>query len=348
MIRKLIATGAVVAAALTGVALVDAPRANACIHPPVEITYPLKPGTQMGLIFFADGRQEMVIRPSYRLELPETGPQKPQDDAHGRLTTLAWVIPVPAVPDSYAEADARLFSDLRDFTPSVLNLPANARSFKGENHARGDAQAAGGIEVHEAVAAGDYTIQPIKAKGELGGRELNAWLKDKGFGEIAADTLKYYLEKDYCWLAVRLHNAKGLPADGEVKPLQIGFATDKPVYPLKINAGSNSFDLELWVVTGREVDLEKTKAFGLLTTEQKDANTEQKNRRTSFANLPERVRKPAETDGLKALKSGPLYCYRLSGSGMNKTTDLAKLENDLHFVFKADPETPPQPKGRDN
>ncbi len=43
-------------------------------------------------------------------------------------------------------------------------------------------------------------------------------------------------------------------------------------------------------------------------------------------------------DGLKSLKTGEVYCYRFSGSGMNKDTDLSKLTTDLQFEFKPQPE----------
>lgn len=336
--RHLLAAVAFGVAAVAAAPLFVAGPVDACLHPPVEIAYPLKPGTQLALVFFADGRQEMVIRPSYKLELPETGPNAPKDDAHGRLTTLAWVVPVPNVPDSYKEVDASMFTKLREFTPIDMISPLNSDSPR-ENRARHSPDQKG-VTMLEAVSVGDYTIQPIKAKGELGGLELNAWLKDKGFGEIAAPTLKYYLEKDYCWLAVRIHNAKGLPANGEVKPLQIGFATEKPVFPLKIHAGGNSFDLELWLITGKEIDTEKSKEYGLKTAGQISDLQTQRNQQTTFAELPEKVRAVAnDVAGLKSLKTGNVHCVRFFGNGLNKATDLAKLETDLTFEFKPQPES---------
>ncbi len=343
MFKNLFAVCVIGASAVAMAPMFVGSDASACIHPPVEVSYPLLPGTQLGLVFFDNGREEMVIRPSYKLDLPETGPNKPKDDAHGKLTTLAWVIPVPAVPDSYKEADEAMFGKLRDFTAVVRDIDTNhAADSKGPGNSADERQ---GVELLEAVAVGDYKIQPIKAKGELGGLELKSWMKDNGFGEIKDETLKYYLDKDYCWLAVKLHNAKGLPADGNVKPLQIGFATDTPCYPLKINAGASSFDLELWLITRKEVDLDKSAKFGLKTPEQNVAAVHQSNRRTMFEELPELVRKSAQdVDGLKALKTGELNCYRFFGNGMNKTTDLAKLESDLKFEFKAEAKEPAKDK----
>jgi hypothetical protein len=165
--------------------------------------------------------------------------------------------------------------------------------------------------------------------------ELKGWLKDNGFGEVADSVLKHYLDNDYYWLAVKLSREQGLPASGNVKPLAIGFDTETPCYPLKINAGSGKFEMELWVITANELDLEKTKTFGLQTVEQRDPLMSQQNRSTRFSDLPEVVRKVADDqDKLKKLKAGELRCYRFFGAGMNETTDISKLDKDLTFEFK--------------
>ncbi len=307
---------------------------EACLHGPSEYTVPIKAGAQAGLIFFADGRQEMVIRPSYQSQAPEEG-KKVKNDASAKLTSLAWIIPTPSLPDTYKEADAGLFTKLEEFTKQEEKDRKNWGPREGKAGGVALGAEEDGVTFEEEVVVGDYKIQPIKAKGELGGKELNSWLKDNGFGELKETVLKYYLDKDYYWLAVKLHNAKGLPEDGNVKPLQIGFNTEKPCYPIKINAGSGEFDLALWLITNKEVDLDKTKAFGLKTFEQEDAEMVQQNRETRFSALPEAVKKVATDDaGLKTLKSGKLRCYRFAAYGLDKEVDLAKLEGDLTFEFK--------------
>lgn len=335
------------AAVLAFAPLIPHDPVQACIHGPSEFTVPIKAGGQAGLIFFAEGRQQMVIRPSYSVELPNKGKGRVKDDATSKLTSLAWLIPVPSLPDTYKEADEKLFSKLEEFTKREeiddQNWGKDSRGAAGNAKQEED-----GIEMEEEVKVGDYTIQPIKAKGEMGGLELNAWLKDKGFGTVAESTMKYYVGKEYYWLAVRLHNPKGLPSDGQVKPLQIGFATEKPVYPIKINAGRGEFDLDLWLITPKEVDLSKSKPFGLTTFEQEDAQSRQTNRETRFSALPEQVKKiAADDDGLKSLKAGKLYCYRFQGHGYDSTTDLAKLESDLTFEFKQVNEAKPAGKDKE-
>ncbi|MCA8914289.1 MAG: DUF2330 domain-containing protein [Planctomycetes bacterium] len=338
-VRNLMLVGSLVGAiGLSGALLSNQHTAEACIHPPKEFKYPIKAGAQRGLVFFADGREELVIRPSYKVEGEGL---KVKNDAVEGFTTVAWLVPVPSLPDSYKEADEKLFTSIADFTKPFEAIGKNGPdqedgkdSRKKEKH---------GAEFLEQVKVGDYTIQPVKAHGELGGQELQGWLKSNGFGAVEESVLKHYLENDYYWLAVKLERAEGLPANGEVKPLQIGFKTDKPVYPLKINAGAGEFELEVWVISNKEVDDEKTKAFGLQTVAQGDPMMDQEHHKSTLSDLPEEARKIIDgEDGLKSLRTGDLYITRFFGAGMNTTTDLTKLNDDLHFTF-----VEPEPRKKD-
>lgn len=334
--RNLLVAGSLVGAFAFGAALfIETRDAQACLHPEREFKFPIKAGAQKGLIFFADGREELVIRPSYKVEGEGL---KVKNDAVEGFTTLAWLVPVPNLPDTYKEADAKLFSELEDFTKPQERISRDSRnSAKGEWGPEEDSQ--DGVEFLEEVKVGDYSIQPVKAKGEMGALELNNWLSTNGFGSVDEKVMKYYIDNNHYWLAIKLKNDKGLPANGEVKPLRIGFDTDKPVYPIKINQGRGSFDLELWLITAQEIDTEKTKALGLETVEQQDSTMLQKNRKTRFSDLPQVVKDVASDDeGLKKLKAGELYCYRFFGVGVDKDIDLSKLEADLSFSFKEQPQ----------
>lgn len=318
------------AALAASVFIAGALPADACLHPPREFKIPIKADAQKGLIFFADGRQEMVIRPGYKLD---TKGMKGADDAIAGFTTVAWLIPTPNLPDNYKEADSKVFAQLEEFTQAHDNSLEDSKH-DDTNTWRGGAGAKG-AEFHEEVVVGDYKIQPIKAHGELGVQELKGWLKDNGFGEPKDDLVRWYTDKEYYWLAVKLHNPKGLPANGEIKPLQIGFKTDKPVYPVRIHEGAGAFDLELWLITRKEVDTDKSKAFGLRTVEQRDPMMAQTNRETTFANLPKEVSKvSADTEALKQMKEGKLYCYRFFAPGINDKIDLSRWDGDLSFEFK--------------
>ena len=332
--RTILAAGTLAVASVAGIwALGGVNQVNACIHPPKEFKYPIKAGTQKGLIFFADGYETMIIQPGYKVENAEL---KNRNDAIEGFTTVAWVIPVPQLPDLYEEANKETFSKLADFTPGIESRPDTRNSLGkkdwGEDGIDEEKQ---GIELDEKIQVGDYTIQPIKARGELGGTQLNEWLDTNGFAKINDDVLTHYLDNEFFWLAVKLHKAEGLPADGQVSPLKIGFKTDQPVYPLKINQGTGTFDLDLWLITNKEVDLDKSKAAGLTTNEQRNRFELQKNRETKFSALPEEIRKEAvDLTELKNLKAGKLFCYRFEGKGLGKDDSLSKMKSDLTFEWK--------------
>lgn len=330
---RLIAAAAALSLAVVGGALAP-DSAEACLHPLKEFKFPIKAGAQRGLIFFDAGHEELVLRPSYSLDTSSAG-KEVKDDAIKGFNSLAWLVPLPSLPESYKEADKLIFTELEDFTPAYQKSPKNSWRGRAKGELRGGDEA-DGVEYFEKIKIGDYTIQPIKAKGEMGEVELNNWLETNGFGKITEETLKYYIDKDYYWLAIKLSNKEGLPVKGDVKPLQISFKTEKPVYPLKINSGRGEFDMELWVITRKELDLKKSKAFGLKTVEQAKKGYIQKNRQTRFSRLPKTVKAVAqEVSALKKMKAGTLYCYRFFGTGMDKTTDLSKLADDLAFEFKA-------------
>ncbi|MBK8207553.1 MAG: DUF2330 domain-containing protein [Planctomycetes bacterium] len=332
--RNVLAGAAIAISATVAMYAFQPTPVDACLHPPREFKIPIKADAQKGLIFFVDGYQETVIRPGYKLD---TEGMKVKNDAVEGFTTIAWLIPTPNLPDNYKEADAAMFSKLEEFTKPEENVGLNSAQEDGVDS---DKLEKHGAEFLEEVVVGDYKIQPIKASGELGVLEMKGWLKDNGFGEPTDKALRHYTDAGHYWLAVKLHNPKGLPANGEVKPLQIGFKTDKPVYPLRIYEGGGTFDLEMWVISDREVDTEKSKAYGLQTVEQRDVMMHQANRKTTYVDLPEEVRKIADdTKALAKLKKGDLHVCRFFAAGINDTIKLSEWKTDLTLEFKTVNET---------
>lgn len=120
--------------------------------------------------------------------------------------------------DRYVEAEEKLVDDLQKFAA----IESDKDWQKGADTRQGGPEKgeANGAELLEAVQVGNYKIQPIKATGDKGGTELNAWLDDNGFGRVSESVLKFYLNKGHFWLAVKLSKEGGLPANGTVKPLQ--------------------------------------------------------------------------------------------------------------------------------
>lgn len=315
-------------------------RADACIHPPKDFDFPIQNGPQRGIVLWDNGRQELVLQPGYTLGDSKNPDAKLEVSGEGLVTafkSFAWLIPVPNVPDSYKEAGATIFKDMHEFTRVRPRLP----ELKGDEGPviSGDDDTEDGIKFLEAVNIGDYTIQPIRAKGDAGATELKAWLKDGGYGDISDSTLRWYIQRQWCWLAVRLASTRGLPETADSKPLHLSFKSDRPVFPLKINDGRGEFAAEIWVVTREKLDLAKVRAFGLRAPEQEDDYYMQENRETGFVELPESVQELCrESEDLKGLRLGAIWCYRFSGKGFESSRgeDVGAWLEDLHFALEKD------------
>jgi hypothetical protein len=310
---------------------------RACIQPPEGFKHYVDTGTQRGLVFFDNGREELVIQPAYLVSTIDMPAAEFTDEGMLKgLSSFAWVLPLPALPDSYAEVEPALFDDLAKFTETTARVPEPDRGNDAGDVVFGSGAA---LEFFAPIKAGAYEIQPLKARGEAGGKELSAWLSDNGFGALDERVTRYYLKAGYYWLAVRLKAPAGLPAEGSGKPLRISFKATRPVYPLKLYDKRGAFDLELWLITRHAVDLTKSRKFGIETAEQRDDRDQQQNRETSYIRLPESARTIADpSPELRELRIGKVFVYRFTGRNLDKEggVDLGLLQDDLFFEFEKD------------
>ena len=312
---------------------------NACIHPPKGMPA-IDNGAQRGMLFWHNGYQHLVMQPGYSLDTEEMDDDKFADDGMVKgFDKIAWLIPVPNLPDLYEEAPATIFQELDKFTEVTARIPDE----KPENSDIPDFAEDGGeeegIEFHEAVDIGDYSIQPLKATGEKGQIELASWLKTSGFAELDDRIIRFYVQRNYVWLAVKLTPEGNMKPHGDLEPLHVAYASKAPSYPLKINDKGGPFGIELWVVTKDEIDLTKSKHFGLTTPEQYDDFFLQKNRHTPYGRLPESLRGLIKEDEkMKDARKGKIWVYRLQGRGIedDEGLDLGMLQEDLHFEFIKD------------
>lgn len=318
---------------------------EACIHPPKGFKGMVDSAAQRGLVFFDNGREELVLQPGFTVNTSELDADEFTEDGMLKsFKAFAWIVPLPSLPDSYAEVEPALFADLAEFTSIAPRIPSPEKDaddgppivFEDDEE---------DVVFFEPLEVGSYAIQPIKANGEQGGVELAAWLKSNGFGDVDERVLRFYLQGGYYWLAIKLSAEAGLPADGSVKPLQISFKTPRPVYPFKIHDKRGEFDLELWLVTREAVDLTKSRQFGIETAEQISDSDQQQNRETSYVKLPESARAIADgSPDLKALRTGKVFVYRFFGRDIDADDglDLGLLQDELHFEFEKD--VAPKPK----
>jgi len=208
--------------------LTAASLAAACIHPPKDWKGSLSQTGQAAMILWKDGVEDLVIKPTY--ESKSAAPP----------AELAWVVPVPSVPKSYGTVEVSAFKDLYEAWEKAR---PKLRS-KGARSANGPR--AQGIKLLPKAVVGDYTIQPIEARGEESGPALNAWLGSNGFSTVPSENMAYYLERKWVWLCVK---AKTKAAKGDLRPLRITFETPRIVYPLKFSTHQGTFAVTLWVIT---------------------------------------------------------------------------------------------------
>lgn len=341
--------------ALIAVAAALAIAANepqACIHGPSGFKGYVDTGAQRGLVFWDNGRQDMVIQPGWTIATATlTADEYNEEGLLKDFDALGFVIPLPSLPDKYAAVEPDLFDDIDTFTEVVSRVPEPEGGSETSDGPDIDAGGTADVVMYELVDVGEYTIQPIKANGEAGGKELNAWFKSSGFGEFDERVLRWYNQNNYYWLAVSAQAKGGLPADGTLKPLHVSFKTPRPCYPFKVYDKRGSFNLELWVITRFAIDLTKSRIFGMLTPEQIADFKEQRNREISFVKLPETVREIANgSEDLKELRTSKVFVHRFNGRNIENEDlgiDLATLQEELHFEFEKDvakkPETEVKP-----
>lgn len=206
-----------------------------CWSRPLDYASAPEHGMMEALILWNQGREELLLKNDFRVK-PGPGGELPSH--------IAWVIPVPAVPDNYGVEDPGVFRDMFETWRSQFDGFGAPGGVKGGDD--------GGITLLEEKTVGEYVIQPIQAKGSDGISALNAWLKSHGFGDVPAETAAYYVERGWTWLAVKVDPAKGeraLAERGTLRPLRVSVASPEVFYPLKFSANEGAFDVNLYVAT---------------------------------------------------------------------------------------------------
>ena len=208
------------------------PEASAYLSPPVDYKGSVEQSAQEAIIFFDGEREELILKASYK---------SPKGDGPANLS---WIIPVPSLPDHYSVESPRLFRELR----RKMKPQRKRKSLRGMNERR--------LDVRQVEKIGEYLVQPIGVSGVEAGAALNAWLKENKVNEVSIEQIRYYLARQYTFLAIRIEPVKGLKdmgRDGELRPLRISFKTNSLVYPIKFLGHQGQFDLTLYTVTPDEI-----------------------------------------------------------------------------------------------
>lgn len=183
----------------------------------------------------------------------------------------------------------------------VMIVPFTMMKFlaKGE----GPTTTAEGVTVHEVKTLGNYETATISAQAP---EALAKWLRENGYRlpEDAGPVIKHYVDKGWCFVAVKLKADKGKELitikdgydRGQTPPLAFTFASKDMVFPLKITALGKKKSLVMIYALGPE--FVRAEKFKIMVADQ-------------IGPLPEKYSSPpARSFGL----SGSIHLTRLWAS----------------------------------
>jgi hypothetical protein len=189
---------------------------------------------QKAFILLAEGVQDLVL--SVRFE--------------GATDDFGWLVPLPSRPEMQP-GEGEIFEILSRMLqkPFVVGRDPAPKSL-------GDGTRGGQVEVtwHD---VGIYDVALV-ASGD--GRALQSWLDDHGFalpndGQAVLDA---YARKGWVIAAIRIdpqaenETTNDDLANGVIQPIVFRFATDEPVFPLRISAlGGHESEVLLYVLSER-------------------------------------------------------------------------------------------------
>lgn len=210
--------GAALTAAVAAVALwLGAPPAGACA---CGLAIDASVSEESGLVIERPGGESIVLS----LDL--------STDPGGRA---AIVLPVPGVPTVAAVMHGDPLAYL-----AVATAPERAPGSGGDEAVA----AAPAVDVIGRENVGGYDVARLGAGDALA---LNAWLDRNGYAlpPGAEPILADYVAEGWRFVAIRL----APEASGRLKPLEVSFATDEQVYPMRLEQlGTVPLDLTLYTL----------------------------------------------------------------------------------------------------
>ena len=221
------------------VTLHASPVTEACLHSDKGVqsrgTW-VKQTNQTALILFDGERQELILSADYYSEQP--------------IKSLAWVLPIPALPTHYETASAALFPALNRWA-KLKRIPWRSRA-KSKSASKSTRRQRPLIRLAEPAQVGPYKIQPIQASGVEAMTVLNEWMERHGFAALPEEGLKYYLERSWTFLAIKVDPSKGveaLSAKGGLQPLRVRFPSKRVIFPLKFSTHMGEFSARVYLLS---------------------------------------------------------------------------------------------------
>lgn len=210
--------------------------------------------TQKAILVYDDGREDLILQVKYE----------------GPVEEFGWLIPVPNLP-TVQKGSMKCFYELSQYTQRHFEW-WHGRG-RGAQSTRGGAETLGAgiaseppVKVIEVKTVGAYETTVLSTRDS---GELEKWLETNHFYFPANKTgvLDDYVKQQWYFVAVKINLRQGVLntianefklASGELHPLQIGFASDRCVYPLKISSiNGQSSEVQVYVLSPEPL-LERT------------------------------------------------------------------------------------------
>lgn len=172
--------------------------------------------------------------------------------AQTTATRAAFLMPVPARA-AFELADAAVFTELDDLSRPRVEYRDVEIDGDGSG---GAAPGAPPVTVTDHVDVGPYEVAQLTGTSSTA---VTGWLGDNDFELPAAlaDALDPYLADGWLVVAVRLTPEQaGQTFDGGLPSMRLTFATDEPVYPMRLSATAEyAQPLRLYVLADHQVDV---------------------------------------------------------------------------------------------
>ena len=187
--------------------------------------------TQKAIMVYDAGREDLILQVKYE----------------GPVDEFGWLIPAPNLP-TVQRGSMKCFYELSQYTQQHFEWGYGRGQTKSRAMTLG-VESAGAkpeppVKVVETKTVGAYKIAVLSTKDASA---LEDWLATNHFyfPTNKTDVLDSYVKQHWYFIAVKVNLGQGLLgtisdklklASGELHPLQISFASDRCVYPLKISS----------------------------------------------------------------------------------------------------------------
>ncbi len=192
------------------------------VRDPNIASYPFSETGQKGVIWYENGQETLTISTVFQ----------------GNPSDFGWLIPVPSKP-TVEKASDELFTSLADLTvPKYRTNTGPIGPLFGASGLRDMQTAPVAPTISEGETAGIFDITVLSASDDKG---LRDWLTNHNYPYPTDRTnvIQSYVSGGWYFVAVKVNpdasSASDYLSQGHATPLQIKFATNRIIYPLKLS-----------------------------------------------------------------------------------------------------------------